>query len=178
MWSEFRRQFRTVRQEQIGPVEQLLGFMVADPTVLDIRFAAYMLATVQHETADTYAPVRESFRQTEDWRRRNLRYFPFYGRGYVQLTWEANYAKAGRLLGVDLVEDPDAALIPAHSYQIMTWGMREGWFTGKKLADYLTPDRTDYVNARRIINGTDRAPLVAGYAQQWERILGAACFAD
>jgi len=44
-------------------------------------------------------------------------------------------------------------------------GMIKGMFTGRKLADYISAERHDFVNARRIINGTDRASLVAGYAE-------------
>jgi predicted chitinase len=164
--------------DQVAAIERLLQFMVDDPTLTDIRCAAYMLATVKHETADTFEPVREAFHLSEDWRRKNLRYFPWYGRGFVQLTWEANYVKAGEKLGVDLTSDADAVMEPETSYKIMSAGMREGWFTGKRLDDYITPGFTDYKNARRIINGTDKASLIAGYAADFERCLGAACFAD
>jgi len=39
-----------------------------------------------------------------------------------------------------------------------------GRFTGKKLADYISPDRQDYEDARAIVNGTDKAATIAGYA--------------
>lgn len=45
-------------------------------------------------------------------------------------------------------------------------GCTEGWFTGKKLADY-----SDYVNMRRVVNGTDRAEMIAGYAETFEAAL-------
>src|SRR4029079_15992876 len=65
-------------------------FPAADP-----RWLAYMLATAFQETNQTMQPVREAYWLSEEWRRRNLRYYPFYGWGYVQLTWEANYRRAG-----------------------------------------------------------------------------------
>jgi hypothetical protein len=71
---------------------------------------AYVLATTQWETAQTFKPVREAFWLSEDWRRQNLRYFPWYGRGYVQLTWKTNYQKYSQILGVDLVNNPDKAM--------------------------------------------------------------------
>jgi putative chitinase len=47
-------------------------------------------------------------------------------------------------------------------------GMIFGMFTGRKLADYVKPGKTpDYVGARAIINGTDKAKLVAGYANAY-----------
>ncbi|MGR9074141.1 MAG: peptidoglycan-binding protein, partial [Gammaproteobacteria bacterium] len=57
---------------------------------------SYVLATTQWETAQTFRPVKEAYWLSEDWRKNNLRYFPYYGRGYVQLTWEKNYEKYSR----------------------------------------------------------------------------------
>ena len=58
---------------------------------LSDRHTAYVLATAYHETAHTMKPVREAFWLSEGWRRDNLRYYPWYGRGYAQLTWRRNY---------------------------------------------------------------------------------------
>jgi hypothetical protein len=174
----YRRHFGPIKGEVVGPIEQLILMMAADESVYDIRHAAYMLATTKHETADTYRPVREAYWTSEAWRMKNLRYYPWYGRGFVQLTWEYNYVKAGNELGLDLTTDPDAVMAPGVAYRIMSAGMREGWFTGKKLSDYLTRERTDYSEARRIINGTDKASLIAGYAEKLERCLGACAFSE
>ncbi len=43
--------------------------------------------------------------------------------------------------------------------------------TGKRLSDYIKPGSVDYLNARRIVNGTDRAEQIAGYAREYERAL-------
>lgn len=128
---------------------------------------AYVLATVEHETAGTFQPVREAFWKTEAWRKANLRYYPFYGRGYVQLTWEGNYEHYGRKLGVDLVGNPDLALEPENAMFILIDGMKTGAFTGKKLADYINEEGTDFVNARRVVNGLDRAEHIAALAEKW-----------
>ncbi|MGL5034116.1 MAG: hypothetical protein ACRC6M_09990, partial [Microcystaceae cyanobacterium] len=58
---------------------------------------------------------------------------------------------------------------PDVSLFIIINGMKDGIFTSKKLSDYIAGSRVDFVNARRIINGTDRADLIAGYAQQWQK---------
>ncbi|PLX36538.1 MAG: hypothetical protein C0606_14775 [Hyphomicrobiales bacterium] len=133
----------------------------------DPRWLAYMLATTFHETARTMQPIREYGRGRG---RRYGRPDPdtgqtYYGRGFVQLTWKGNYRTMGKLLGIDLVADPERALDLAHATAILFEGMIGGHFTGRKLADYIDGERADLVNARRIINGRDRAPLVAGYAQ-------------
>jgi hypothetical protein len=49
--------------------------------------------------------------------------------------------------------------------------MTKGLFTGKKLNDYINNTKTDYVNARKIINGLDRANLIASYAKVFETAL-------
>lgn len=133
----------------------------------DIRWLAYMLATSFHETARTMQPIRE-FGGTK------ARYAPYYGRGFVQLTWKAGYAKAGKVIGVDLVANPDRALELPIATRILFDGMIVGWFTGKKLSDYIGGAKCDYVGARRIINGTDKAQTIAGYATAFEKALRAA----
>ena len=132
---------------------------------------AYILATVKHETNDTFEPVVEAYWLSENWRRLNLRYYPWHGRGFVQLTWEYNYKKASEKLGVDLISDPDKALDPKVSAEILVLGMIEGWFTGKKLSDYITLSHSDFLNARRIINGKDKKELIAKYAREYDYIL-------
>lgn len=129
---------------------------------------AYVLATVNWETALTFKPVREAFWKDEDWRQRNLsRYYPYYGRGFVQLTWKANYQKYGDLLGIDLVNNPDLALEPQTAAFILVHGFRIGAFTGKKIADYINDHEVDFYNARRCINGTDKAREIAALAEQF-----------
>lgn len=63
---------------------------------------AYVLATVEHETANTFKPVREAFWLNEAWRSNNLWYYPYYGRGYVQLTHQSNYQTYTNILGINL----------------------------------------------------------------------------
>lgn len=137
---------------------------------------AYVLATAYHETAHTMKPVKEAYwlKNAEEWRKRNLRYYPWYGRGFVQLTWEANYKKAGDKIGVDLIKNKDLALDPIVAARILVVGMIEAWFTKYKLSDFINIGKSDYVGARRIINGTDKADLIAGYAKLYEKDLLAA----
>ena len=127
---------------------------------------AYMMATIQWETAGTFKPVREAFWMGEEWRKTHLRYYPYYGRGYVQLTWESNYRKFSNLLHIDLVKDPDLALKPEVALFVLVYGFKHGSFTGKTLEEYVNDQQTDYVNARRCINGLDRAEKIAAIAQK------------
>ena len=129
----------------------------------------YILATAWHESK--LRPIKEYRAKsgTALYEQQN-RYWPsgYYGRGFVQLTWESNYRKMGSFLGIDLVGSPDLALQPEYAARIIVYGMMNGSFTRKKLGDYINLLQADYKNARRVVNGTDKATLIKGYAQQLE----------
>jgi len=91
----------------------------------------------------------------------------YRGRGYCQITGRNNYSKFSDLLGIDLVANPDLALTDEVAGRIITIGMRDGIFTGKRLGDYFTSNGSDWVTARRIINGLDRANDIAGYGKKF-----------
>jgi predicted chitinase len=129
---------------------------------------AYVLATSFWETAHTMRPVVEAYWLSEDWRQRNLRYYPWYGRGFVQLTWQANYQKAARELGVPFDQNPALALDPANAAKIAVTGMREGWFTRRSLNDFIDLQHSDFYHARQIINGMDRAQDIAAIAEHYD----------
>jgi len=131
---------------------------------------AYVLATAHHETAHTMKPIREMGGEAY---LKKKKYYPYVGMGYAQLTWKDNYQRASKELGVDFVRNPELLLLPKHAAPILVVGMKEGWFTTKKLSDYVTLKRSDFRGARRIINGMDRADLIAGYAKQYDALLKA-----
>jgi putative chitinase len=103
------------------------------------------------------------------------------GRGQVQLTGERNYRRANerlRQLGLlpadeSLVDNPDLAMRTDVSAAILVIGCLEGWFTGKSLRHYLQSPATreQFVNSRRVVNGTDRAELIAGYCMAFQSAL-------
>jgi predicted chitinase len=128
---------------------------------------AYVLATVEHETAGTFKPVKEAYWKNEIWRQNNLRYYPYYGRGYVQLTWKENYQTYSDKLGVDLVSEPDKVMEPNIALFILIDGFKTGAFTGKKITKYINNIETDFYNARRCINGTDQATKIEALAETY-----------
>ncbi|MDW9414242.1 hypothetical protein GOB15_07180 [Sinorhizobium meliloti] len=143
----------------------------------DLRWLSYMLATTFHETARQMTPVKEAYWLSEAWRRRNLRYYPYYGRGYVQLTWRDNYRRAGDYVGDNLADSPDLALRPDYAAAIMFVGMGEGWFRGDsrgphKLSRYFSHDADNPVGARAIINGYE-AGIAEAIARYHAKFLGA-----
>lgn len=144
--------------------------------ITDIRQIAYILATVQHETAGTFKPINEigSVKYLSRYEGRedlgNTRPddgVRFKGRGYVQITGRTNYTKYAALTGKDLVNHPTLALDPKTAAFILVHGFRTGGFTGKKLSDYINNDSCNFYNARRCINGLDRAGLITSYTTQW-----------
>ena len=130
--------------------------------------AAYVLATAYHETAHTMKPVREYGGEKY---LKSKKYYPYVGMGYVQLTWDYNYKKASDKLGVDFLKNPKLLLESKYAAPIIVVGMVEGWFTGKKLSDYITLNTSDFTSARKIINGLDKASIIADYAKQYDKQL-------
>lgn len=167
-------------QSQVSGMDSILDSFESNG-VTDNRYRAYMLATVYHECAKKMQPIEEYGGKAYFTKRYGIEGnnkklatelgninvgdgYKYAGRGYVQCTGRANYKKMGDIIGVNLVDNPELALNPTIATQIMIIGMTRGIFTGKKLSDYFTAGTTDWKNARRIINGMDKADLIAGYA--------------
>ena len=128
-----------------------------------------MLANTHHETDRTMQPIEEygKGKGREYGKPDPATKQTYYGRGFVQLTWKANYDTMGKKLGVDLVNHPELALRLNVATQILFVGMMEGRFTGAKLSSYFNPTKEDWVNARRIINGVDKANLISTYGKAY-----------
>jgi putative chitinase len=183
-----------------GQVTGMTAILDACPLDLDSDSLAYCLATVFHETDRTMLPIKEYggeayFKKMYDPQGARPHVAQtlgnilpgdgakFAGRGYVQLTGRSNYRRAtGELQNrgyltreQDLTLAPDMAMTPDIAAAIMFLGMSEGWFTGKKLSDYFGPVRIgDPFNARRIINGVDKAEAIKGYHTAFRAALKAA----
>jgi putative chitinase len=187
-FNTYREMYGKLNQMQVSGLDNMLTYVELDNDVTDLRWVAYMFATVKHECADKYQPITEYggksyFNKYEPGTRigKNLGNtvpgdgYLYRGRGYVQLTGRENYQKMSQALALspsdDLIAHPDNALYPDIAYRIMSYGMRMGSFTGKKLNTYINATTCDYINARRIINGTDRASLIKGYAVNFETCL-------
>lgn len=166
-FTAWRDAFGPLSQKEVDGINALLAEMEGRGWQ-DRRWWAYVLATAWHETAGTMAPLKEyGFGKGRPYGKPDPVTGQIYaGRGFVQLTWKENYAKLGALLGLDLLHKPDLALEPGPAAEIMCLGMEKGLFTGKSLGDYFDADTDDAVNARRIVNGTDKAALIAGYHQK------------
>lgn len=138
---------------------------------------AYVLGTAWHESG-RYKYMREIWGPTPAQKRYEGRKDlgntvagdgkKFLGRGFVQITGRRNYTDWGRRLGLDLLKEPQLAERPDVAARIIVEGMKLGTFTGKKLDDYVTLQKSDFAGARRIVNGLDKAELIASYAREFD----------
>lgn len=186
-------------QNKLNGMETILHAWEAKP--LDARWLAYMLATTYHETDATMCAVSENLNYSAAGLRTTFpKYFTaaqatayaqqperianraygsrmgngneasgdgwrYRGRGLVQITGRDNYEKYG------IANDPDKALDPVKTVEILFDGMINGRFTGKRLADFFSATTADWHGARKVINGTDRADEIAGYARKFAAAL-------
>lgn len=181
--------FDHMTQEQVNGINTIFdiwdkGEFDGEP-LTDYRWLAYMLATIYHETAKHMQPIEEfgkgkNYKYGQKVKRSGVLYTTpnqlYYGRGFVQLTWYENYQLMGRLLGVDLLNHPELALDTSIATKILFEGMLKGSssfgdFTGKCLEQYFNSITEDWINARRIINGTDKAEQIAEYAKKFYKSL-------
>ncbi len=178
----FQKQFSALKPASQTGLSKLCTLILKDQEITDLRWIAYMLATTKLETAHTMLPIEEYGKgKTKPYGKevtvtdknglahKNT----YYGRGYVQLTWDHNYKKMSKNLqmGEDLYIQPEKALEESTAYKIMSYGMRHGSFTSRSLSRYISGNFCDYMNARRIINGTNEAQKIAGYATAIEILL-------
>lgn len=159
----------------------------------NLHRCAYVLATPIVETGGRYEAIYEQggkayFNKYEPGTKIGKRLgnthrgdgYRYRGRGLVQITGRSNYAKVGREFGIDLVGNPDLALDLALAARILVVGTLKGWFTGKGLSDYIDDadeaddlDLAEFVQARRTVNGQDKAAVIAGHALAFEKALKA-----
>lgn len=139
-------------QEQVVGMNKILDEWEARD-LTDLRWCAYMLATVFHETGGKMIPVKEA---GSNGYLMGKPYWPWIGMGLVQVTWHSNAVKFGAEKPEDLLSWPVAL-------RALFDGMIKGMFTGNKLSDYFHRAKDDPLHARRIINGMDRAHRLAGY---------------
>jgi putative chitinase len=152
-----------LRQSQVDGINAILDGWEAKYAVDDDRWLAYALATTYHETDQHMQPIEEYGKG------RGLPYGKvdpttgqvYYGRGFVQLTWARNYKTMADLLGVDFLNHPALALELDNATKIMFAGMTKG------LGNYFNKTTDDWVNARRIINGLDKAQAIAVYGHNF-----------
>ena len=161
--------FKSFTQAQVDTINGVLD-ECEKQGITDIRQIAYILATPYHECYNPKHPETRLTPIMEFGGTKYLmskKYWPYVARGLSGLTWLANYKKEAKRLGIDLVGNPDLMLQIPIACESHVYCMSHGSYTGKKLSDYINENKCDFINARRIINGTDKAELIMGYAQKF-----------
>lgn len=170
--------------QQVEGMEAILDVWERDYSAKPLTWLAYILATVFHETGGLMVPVREGFAKTDTAARKIVakrkygkvgKYgFVPYGRGRVQLTWDRNYKKMEDRFGHPFTKNPDLMLQSDIDAEVTVTGHIEGLWTGKSLGLFFSGKKEDPVGARTIVNGTDKAHLIAGYYEAFKGALQAA----
>lgn len=172
----------SLKQKQVNGLTALLDYWEDKHASKDDRWLAYILGTAYHEVDKRMQPIDEygtnayfmmmydktGARPTVAAQLGNTEEgdgAKFHGRGFVQLTGRRNYKDWQDRLGVNLINNPEKAKDLETATAIIFEGMRLGTFTAKKLSDYFNDDEEDWVNARRTVNGTNKAQLIAGHAK-------------
>lgn len=172
-YDNIRKEFGKLTQSQVNGFEAIFDeFERLEWT--DKRHLAYILATIWHEVGKTMQPIEEYGKG------RGLKYGKrvwydgriytdvphiYYGRGLTQNTWRDIYLKLTKAnaKGWDFVNNPDLLLKMEQSVWATFYAMHTGLYTGRKLSTYFNSTKSDAKNARKIINGLDKAELISGY---------------
>lgn len=185
-FTAFRPQFGSLKESQVQGYDAIFDYWDKS-NLTDNRWLAYVLATAFHETGRELQPVREGFCSSdqgsinavtslfnrgiigENYALREANGQSYFGRGLVQITFGDNYKRLGQAIGIgnDLYDNPSLALNMEIAVKILFKGMIDGSYTSHSLRKYFFEDRTDWVNARKIINRLDKADLIADYGQKF-----------
>ena len=181
----------SLSQKQVEGMTAILDYWEAKHAANDKRWLAYLLGTAFHETDRKMQPIREYGSKAYF----DKRYGPppvgknpglaktlgntqqgdgsrYCGRGFVQLTGRRNYTDWTARLNIDLVGNPDLCLTLVPATRILIEGSIKGTFTGRRLDQYFNATTADWKNARRIINGLDKADLISSHAKNFYAAIG------
>lgn len=181
-------------KDQVRGIEEVCeawdrSYAARKPFGKEIQLLSYVLASVYHETGGKMLPVREGFKDSDEASRLHVAKMfsqgkisgdyakpiggiSYFGRGRCQNTHLANYKKLQERYGVPLVQNPNLILADSKlDARITVDGHIEGFWTGRKLQDYLDADgNLNYIAARAIVNGDGKknGALIASYAKHFE----------
>lgn len=155
-------------QEQVRGMEAVIDEWERGVYGTDLAHLAYAFVTAYHETDTRMYPIEEYGKGA------GKKYGAAYGRGFVMITWQANYRKFAKLLGIPLDTNYSLALDLRTSAAILLLGMTGGHFRNRKLSDYDFTTNQGVIDARDIINPdadyTDAKSLKQGFATRGDMI--------
>jgi predicted chitinase len=185
-FTAFRSQFGALNNSQVQGYNAMFDYWDKSD-LTEKRWLSYVLATAFHETGEDMQPVREGFASSdqgsinavtslfdrgiigENYALPEANGKSYFGRGLVQITFGDNYKKLGKAIGIgnDLYDNPSLALDMDIAVKILFKGMVDGLYTGHSLRMHFFEDRTNWFEARRIINRLDKADLIEGYGKKF-----------
>lgn len=145
----------------------LIAKALEQENILTPNVLAYALATIEHETAGTFAPIAE-FKGNKSARR--LGYeggMNYYGRGYIQLTHLRNYKKIGQRIGMGdtLAQHPELASRPDIAARVLA-----AYFVDHNVANLVHDGQ--FVAARMPINPDYQGYWIASLAWKYRYMIG------
>lgn len=193
-FDSFRKEFGRLTQSQVEGINATFDewelWLSKKWVDNDLRKLAYILATDWHEGNKTMQPIKEfggnAYFVKRYWENKKIAKqlgnlsaqdaINFCGKGKPQLTGRTNYTRMAKLLGYDLVNKPNLMLTMKIATEVMFEGMLtgrsfKGDFTGKHLNNYFNATTNDPLGARKIVNGIDKAELIADYHYKFLRCL-------
>jgi predicted chitinase len=171
--------------------------MEKDPHIDSIKKGAYLLATAKIEAeyslqrweadyvcklqgvpyADQPCQSALNYYRSTDGKKNyytlgtDSRGLPYFGRGLIQLTGKGNYDTYGKLIGVDLVKNPELALEPDTSYKIASTYMANRTYSGMNTFQWV--ELGNLRNARKTINASSKdLDKIENAYNLWLNILG------
>ncbi len=140
----------------------LIAQALEDEGILDSNVLAYALATIEHETDETFEPIEEIAGTV------NARRFGYegganyFGRGFIQITHLRNYRQIGRRIGLGdrLVKNPDLALEPKIAAKVLA-----AFFKDNNVANLASSGQ--FVAARRPVNPDYNGYSIASLAMKY-----------
>ncbi len=191
LWMELnhlKQQIEWGKTEQKEKLENIENFTVDEQYiynqaklywVTDRRQVSYILATVKWECG--FKNIKEKWwedkRYWKNW---------FYGRWFVQLTHKGNYRNFTKIIEnswlnfkdnnwnvltkekLDLIQNPDTITNSNDlAAFILIYWMKNWSFTWKKLSDFINDEKTDFYNARKIVNWKDKAAIFEKEATEY-----------
>ncbi len=140
----------------------IIAQALQDEGILNSNVLAYALATIEHETAETFEPIDEIQGQFSA---RRLGYeggMDYYGRGFIQLTHLRNYRMIGERIGLgdQLARHPEMASTPEVAAKVLA-----AFFKDNNVANLAS--RGAFVAARTPVNPDRNGGAIAMLAMKY-----------
>lgn len=160
---------KQITPSQIQSISKITNYWILHYPKSDLKCLAYILATADYETNRTFRPIVDKSKGkaerygTMEKLNGNKYSKPiqlYYRRGILPMIWYENYQNISKKSGIDVLNFPEKLMDISISIQILVDGMMKGWFTGQKLEDYLSADKSNWTKARKVVCKSENAQII------------------